>query len=83
MSIKFIHCMLCGRVELSQGQYNLQMARANSLWRCPNCGNTAAFAGEYSPCPKCAALVSHDRDTCQQCGIDQYEAYMEDQSDDV
>lgn len=33
----------CGKVDLSQGQYNRQMSAENSTWFCPNCGGYAVF----------------------------------------
>lgn len=33
----------CGRVDLDREQYNAQMMRPDSTWRCPNCQAEAEF----------------------------------------
>lgn len=33
----------CGRVDITESQYDAQMNRPDSLWCCPNCGSTADF----------------------------------------
>lgn len=33
----------CGKVNLTEEQYNAQMQRPDSVWACPNCGSNATF----------------------------------------
>ena len=33
----------CGKVDIDEREYDRQMAKPNSLWCCPHCGELAAF----------------------------------------
>lgn len=37
----------CGRVLLSEPEYERQMRKADLLWSCPKCGSTALFDDGY------------------------------------
>jgi len=41
-----ILCRLHGNVDIDQANYDAQMARPNSLWRCPKCGMDCDFDDE-------------------------------------
>ena len=36
----------CGKVYLTEHQYDVQMSAANKSWRCPNCGQEANWDDE-------------------------------------
>ena len=75
MSRKFIFCFNCGKIELSERNYNYQMDHAEIGWFCPVCGDMANWDGEYDPCPNCDSLVSHDVEDCPNCGENQEALY--------
>ena len=44
-----VYCNSCGLQFLTQKQYTQQLMRADSLWRCPVCGDDAYWDDE---CPE-------------------------------
>ena len=38
-----VSCRLHGDVDIDKAEYMRQMARPNSLWKCPKCGANAQF----------------------------------------
>lgn len=36
-------CSYHGKVDIDKEEYNRQMSRPNSLWRCPVCGESCDF----------------------------------------
>lgn len=36
-------CPVHGQVFLTRDEYNMQMLRANSRWKCPRCGKISNF----------------------------------------
>ena len=42
-----VQCWQCGPVCLTRDQYTRQMMAANSLWACPQCGETASWDDDW------------------------------------
>lgn len=75
---RIVRCMVHGEVILTSEQYNYQMDRENMGWFCPICGSSAFWAGEFFDCldPNCDGTTCVDTDTCDKCGKNQEELYM-------
>jgi predicted RNA-binding Zn-ribbon protein involved in translation (DUF1610 family) len=39
----WVHCYRCGHVQIGYDEYDRQMNKEDSLWKCPKCGNLADF----------------------------------------
>jgi hypothetical protein len=65
-----VNCIMCGEQELDSEEYMRQLCKANSLWACPRCNNTANWGGISYKCPnsECGEWVSEDEEpVCKKC----------------
>lgn len=63
----YIKCLKCGRVNLSETSYWLQLLHPNLQWVCPKCGIKAKWGGIEYKCVNCNAMIEEDDIFCSTC----------------